>query len=111
MNFLVVVFVTLMVTIADQALGESINVIDRGNVILDTFQCRDVSRSKLINRICYDGNRDYLIIGIRGSYNQYCEVDSDTVAELISSESMWQYYNEHIKADDDHDCRNGGVPE
>ncbi len=83
----------------------------RGDVSLDKFTCRDVGRSSLVNRVCYDDKDDYLLISLRGTYYHYCHIDSDSVTELLSANSIGQYYNEHIKGDDDHDCRKGGVPD
>ena len=113
MNRLAIFLAVLTQTFAYSASAESVYVKDRGNVSLDGFQCRDVSsaRSSAIHRICYDSNHDYLIISFRGTNYQYCEIESDTVGELISAQSIEQYYNEDIKGDDDHDCRKGSVPE
>ena len=97
--------------ISGMARAEDVFVKYRGTVHLDKFTCRDVGRSSLVNRVCYDGKEDYLLISLRGTYYHYCHIDSDTVSELLSANSIGQYYNEHIKGDNDHDCRNGGVPD
>ncbi len=58
--------------------SETVDVRDRGTVDLKTFECRDIKRSSLIQRVCYDKAQSHMIISIKGVYDQYCELpDAD----------------------------------
>src|SRR4030088_2723245 len=48
--------------------SEPVDVRDRGTVDLGTFECRDINRSSLIQRVCYDRAQNYLIISVKGTY-------------------------------------------
>jgi hypothetical protein len=52
--------------------SETVQVRDRGTVDLAAFECRDINRSSLIQRVCYDKAQRYMIISVRGVYDQYC---------------------------------------
>jgi hypothetical protein len=49
-----------------------VDVRNRGRVDLATFGCRDINRSTIVQRVCYDSARRVMIIGIKGGYDQYC---------------------------------------
>ena len=81
----------------------------RGNVNLKPFDCRDITRSSFIQRVCYDKKNEYMLINLRGTYYHYCEIDSDTVSSLLGADSMGRYYNASIKGP--FDCRTHRIPE
>jgi hypothetical protein len=91
--------------------SETVGVRDRGAVDLKTFECRDINRSSLIQRVCYDHAQRYLIVGIRGSYDDYCELPQQTFDGFMTAPSMGQFFKENIEnisgsgPDDRYDCR------
>ena len=93
--------------------SETVDVRDRGTVDLATFECRDVSRSSLIQRVCYDSAQSTMIIGIKGGYDQYCELPAATFDGLMGAPSMGQFFSRNIRGsgpDSPHDCRTHRLP-
>jgi hypothetical protein len=91
------------------AQAESVNVKYRGLVDLTPFACEDITRSSFIERVCYDAGNTYMLIELKGTWYHYCEIDKDTVANLLAAESMGRYFNASIKGR--FDCRTHRVPE
>jgi hypothetical protein len=88
--------------------SETVEVRDRGAVDLQTFECRDINRSSLIQRVCYDHAQHYLIVGIRGRYDDYCELPQQTFDGFMTAPSMGQFFNQNIRgsgSSDRYDCR------
>ena len=88
--------------------SETINVSGHGVIDLDTFECRDISRSSLIQRVCYDSVQRTLIVGIRGGYDNYCELSQQTFESFMNAPSMGQFFNRNIRRsepDARYDCR------
>ena len=77
--------------------SETIDVRDRGAVDLAPFECRDITRSSLIQRVCYDQARRYLVVAIRGSYDFYCELPPQTYDGFMAAPSMGQFFKENIR--------------
>ena len=78
--------------------SETVDVRDRGTVDLKTFECRDINRSSLIQRVCYDRAQSQMIISIKGVYDQYCELPAQTFDGLMAAPSMGQFFNRNIRA-------------
>jgi hypothetical protein len=91
------------------ASAESVNVKYRGVVDLAAFACEDITRSSFIERVCYDVNNAYMLIELKGTWYHYCEIDQDTVSNLLAAQSMGRYYNVEIKGR--FDCRTHRVPD
>ena len=87
-------FILLLLTA--QTGSETVDVGSRGIVDLRTFECRDISRSTIIQRVCYDKAQRYLIVGIRGSYDQYCGFPPQTFDGFMTAPSMGQFFNQNI---------------
>src|SRR5258708_4629018 len=88
--------------------SETIEVRDRGAIDLKTFECRDINRSSLIQRVCYDRTRRHLIVGIRGRYDDYCELPQQIFDAFMTAPSMGQFFKENIRGSGPHDrydCR------
>lgn len=83
---------------------ETIDVRDRGTIDLATFECRDINRSSLIQRVCYDRTQRYLIVGIRGSYDGYCELPQRTFDSFMTAPSMGLFFIRNIRAGSN-ECR------
>lgn len=77
--------------------SETVDVNGRGAVDLGSFECRDINRSSLIQRVCYDQGTSYLIIGIKGAYDQYCELPRPAFDGLMGAPSMGQFFNQNIR--------------
>ena len=89
---------TLLLHLFVAELGsEAVEVRDRGIVDLKTFECRDINRSSLIQRVCYDKAQGTLIVGIKNVYEQYCDLSAPTFDGLMSAPSMGQFFNRNIR--------------
>lgn len=103
-----------MLLAPDLAMAETVMVKYRGPVPLDTFQCQNVTRSSLVNRVCYDAAQAYMVIALNGTFYHYCEIDAATVDGLLSAPSMGKFFNAYIRgsgSDGPFDCRSHRVPE
>jgi hypothetical protein len=93
--------------------SETVDVRDRGTVDLGTFECRDINRSSLIQRVCYDRAQNYLIISVKGTYDQFCELPAPTFEHLMGAPSMGQFFNRNIRGSGSggrYDCRVDRIP-
>lgn len=88
---------------------EIVDVYSRGSVALtDSFDCRDIKRSSVIERVCYTEKQRYLVVNIKGTYRQYCEVPVSTYTALMGAFSMGSYFQKEIdtgSGDDRYACR------
>jgi hypothetical protein len=77
--------------------SETINV--RGHRVIDlkTFECRDITRSSIVQRVCYDRAQRHLIVAVKGAYDQYCDLPADTFDALMGAPSMGQFFNRNIR--------------
>lgn len=81
------------------AMAETINVKFIGRVELETYECYEIDRSSLINRLCYEDAARIMIVMLRSTYYAYCDVPKEIVASFFSSKSMGRFYNQNIKSD------------
>jgi hypothetical protein len=77
--------------------AETVNVEHRGAVDLAPFACQDITRSSLINRVCYDAANQVMIVQSNTAYSQYCDVPAATRDTFLNAPSMGQYYRANIK--------------
>ena len=84
--------------LAAPVVSETIDVAGRGAVDLDSFECRDVTRSSIVQRVCYDHAQRHLIVAVRGAYDQYCDLPAETFGALMTAPSMGQFFNRNIRA-------------
>jgi hypothetical protein len=82
---------------ASWADAETVNVEHRGAVNLAPYACQDITRSSLINRVCYDAAARVMIVQMNAAYSQYCDVPAATRDTFLNAPSMGQYYNANIK--------------
>src|SRR5712671_4994121 len=80
----------IVLLLTAEAAPETIDVRDRGAVSLATFECRDINRSSVIQRVCYDRAQARLIVGVNGVYDQYCDLPASTFDGLMGAPSMGQ---------------------
>jgi hypothetical protein len=78
--------------------SETVSVGDRGVVDLRPFACTDTPRSTIIQRVCYEKARNYLLINVSGTYHEFCELPPGTFEAFVTAASMGQFYNQKIKA-------------
>ncbi|MDD1528717.1 KTSC domain-containing protein [Bradyrhizobium sp. WBOS7] len=77
--------------------SETVETGDRRPVDLAAFECRDINRSTVLQRVCYDRARHALVVATGGSYVRYCGVAAETVDRLLGAPSMGQFFNRHIR--------------
>jgi hypothetical protein len=82
---------------ASWADAETINVEQRGAVDLKPFVCQDITRSSLVNRVCYDAAKQTMIVQLNLVYSQYCDVPEAARDSFLNAPSMGQYYDANIK--------------
>jgi hypothetical protein len=103
----------IILLFAAEVRSETADVNYRGTVDLKTFECRDINRSRFVQRVCYDKAQSYMIINLRGTNYHYCELPPATYDALMGAPSMGQFYNQNIKgtgSDGPYDCRTHRVP-
>ncbi|MCK1540637.1 KTSC domain-containing protein [Bradyrhizobium sp. 147] len=94
--------------VATPVVSETIETDQRGPVDLATFECRDINRSTMLQRVCYDRAQQDLVVAINGRYDRYCGVAAETVEGLLGAPSMGQFFNRNISrevAGSRYDCR------
>jgi hypothetical protein len=88
--------------------AETVAVEGRGAVDLTPFACQDITRSSLVNRVCYDAANRTMIVQLNSAYAQYCDVPEAARDSFLNAPSMGQYYNANIKGsgtDAPYQCR------
>jgi hypothetical protein len=93
---------------ASWADAEIVDVDHRGAVDLKPFVCQDITRSSLVNRVCYDASNRTMIVQLNSAYSQYCDVPEAARDSFLNAPSMGQYYNANIRASAaqaPHQCR------
>ena len=76
---------------------EKVEVGDRGVIDLAPFACTDTPRSTIIQRVCYDEARRYLLVNASGAYRGYCELPAATFSAFVTAPSMGQFYKQNIE--------------
>src|SRR3954451_15280343 len=82
---------------AAPVVSETIETAEHRPIDLATFECRDISRSTVLQRVCYDRAQQALVVAVNGAYDRYCGVPVDTVERLLGAPSMGQFFNQNIK--------------
>jgi hypothetical protein len=77
--------------------AETVNVEGRGAVDLTPLVCQDITRSSIVNRVCYDAANRTMIVQVKTAYSQYCGVPEAARDSFLNAPSMGQYYNANIK--------------
>jgi hypothetical protein len=91
------------------AAAETVIVKYRGPVELSPFACEWVTRSSVVQRLCYDLREQYVIVNLTGTYYHHCEVPADLVMAWRRADSMGRFYNTQVKGRVD--CRVLRVPQ
>jgi hypothetical protein len=88
--------------------SEMVETGERRPVDLATFECRDINRSTVLQRVCYDRAQQNLVVAVDGRYDRYCGVAAETVDSLLGAPSMGRFFNRNISreaAGSRYDCR------
>ena len=83
--------------LAAPVVSETIDVAGHSSVDLTTFECRDITRSSIVQRACYDRAERHLIVAVKGAYDQYCDLPAETFDALMGAPSMGQFFNRNVK--------------
>ena len=83
--------------LATPVVSETIDV-GRSTVDLKRFECRDITRSSIVQRVCYDHAQRHLIVAVKGTYDQFCDLPAETFDALMGAPSMGQFFNRNIRA-------------
>jgi hypothetical protein len=95
------------------AQAETVQVKYLGPVSLASFECSDVKGQSDVARFCYDKAERYMVILLKKTYYQYCEIDAATVAGLQKAGSKRQFFESRIRgsgSEGPFDCRTHPVP-
>ncbi|MEA2899361.1 MAG: hypothetical protein QOJ84_4976 [Bradyrhizobium sp.] len=76
--------------------AETVEVEHRGAVDLRPFACHDITRSSLVNRVCYDAANHYMIVQVNSVYFQYCDMPQAMLDSFLNAPSMGQYFMSKI---------------
>ena len=76
--------------------AETIDVEQRGAVDLAPFACHDITRSSIINRVCYDAANRAMIVQLNSVYFQHCDMPQAMLDSFLNAPSMGQYYKSKI---------------
>ncbi|UWU80887.1 KTSC domain-containing protein [Bradyrhizobium huanghuaihaiense] len=82
---------------AAAVVSETVEIGEGDRVDLGTFECRDITRSTVLQRVCYDRTRQDLVVATNGAYDRYCGVTAETVDRLLGAPSMGQFFNQNIR--------------
>lgn len=96
MRFIVAAAITLLAT---PAFAETIDVKYVGPVDLGSYECQTVTRSSLVNRVCFDQAAGSMIVLLKSTYYAYCHVPPDLIQAFYAADSMGRFYNQWIKSD------------
>ena len=105
---------TFVLLLSSWAEAETVDVKYRGPVDLEPFACQDITRSSVVNRLCYQASNQYVIVQLKTTYYHYCEMPKRIVDAWLAADSMGRYYNANIKGtgkDGPYDCRTHKVPQ
>ena len=85
--------------------------VDLGNsttIDLSHFDCCDINRSTIVQRVCYSAGARTLLVAVRGRYQHYCGVPAETYDALMIAPSMGVFLNRVLRiagADGRYACR------
>jgi hypothetical protein len=89
--------IAIAALMAMPVMAESVDVKYWGYADLSTYDCVD-TESSFVNRICYEADESHVVVLLRSTYYAYCQVESETVADWISADSIGRFYNQNIKS-------------
>ena len=90
------VFIIVLLFTAPWEEAESVDVRNLGPVNLKFFNCQEITRSSMIERVCYDETNRHMVIRHSAVHDQYCELPKSVVDAFLNAPSMGQYFNANI---------------
>ncbi|MEH2622144.1 hypothetical protein V1292_000199 [Bradyrhizobium sp. AZCC 1719] len=110
-----IAFILVLLFTAPWEAAEIVEVKDRGPVDLARFTCRDITRSSIISRVCYDSETRRMLLQRHAVYQQYCDVPKAAYDALLNAPSMGQYFHATVETagregNRPYDCRPGKAP-
>lgn len=88
-----------MALLAMPAFAEIVDVKYVGPIDIGSYECRPVTRSSLVNRVCYDESAGSMIALLKRTYYSYCDVPADMANAFHTADSIGRFYNQQIKSD------------
>ena len=76
--------------------NEAVEVQDFATVDLGAYECRDIRRSTVIQRVCYDPAQRALLVGLGANYIRHCGVSAAMFEAFLTAPSMGQFYARNI---------------
>lgn len=77
--------------------AETVDLQDGRAVDLASYKCRDTPRSTLIQRACYDPVQASMIVSVKGTYFQYCDLPPATFDALMAAPSIGQFFKRNFE--------------
>ena len=59
-----------------------------------SLECVEVTRSRVIRRICYDEFRQYMIVDFEGRLREFCQVERETAEAFLQARSLAQFFSQ-----------------
>jgi KTSC domain len=85
-----------------------------GNCVpAEFFECKDIDRSDLVTRVCFNREKRYMVVRLKATDYHYCEIGEDVVFAFLNADSMGGFFNQNIKSAATsrlYDCRDHPVP-
>jgi len=61
---------------------------------LESLECVEVTRSRVIRHICYDEFRQYMVVDIEGRQREFCQVERETAEAFLHAKSLAQFFSQ-----------------
>jgi len=90
------VFIIVLLFTAPWEEAESVDVRNLGPVNLKFFNCQEITRSSMIERVCYDETNRHMVIRHSAVHDQYCELPKSVADAFLNAPSMGQYFKANI---------------
>ena len=91
-----IAFIIALLFAAPWEEAESVEVRNSGPVNLRSFVCQDITRSSIIERVCYDEANRHMVIRHSAVHDQYCELPESVADAFLNAPSMGQYFKANI---------------
>jgi hypothetical protein len=95
-----IAFILALLFTAPWEEAEIVGAKDRGAVDLKPFHCQDITRSSVIDRVCYDAESRRMLVQRHAAYHPYCDLPKDTLDAFLNAPSMGRYYRANIEGAD-----------
>ena len=60
----------------------------------ESLACVEMTRSRVIRRICYDEFRQYMVVDFEGRYREFCRVERETAEAFLQARSLAQFFSQ-----------------